>query len=180
MRIEFNLVPAEYFERPSAWKKIFSPQAAAALIFLCAAEFFAVSFFMLPRLRAESEGAASERDAALKKAVLLAGRYDELHGEEEIWKNFLAAAESGAPAYLILAQLLRDVPEAASLEAFTIDDRKFQAEILFAGADGVNSFMRRMEKLPYGPMRVLERRFIGQRSLLFRFEAPRRNSAKTK
>ncbi len=135
---------------------------------------------MLPRLRADVEEVTSARDAALKKVMLLAKRYDELHAEEEIWKNFLATAEASVPALEILAQLQRAVPETASVESFEIDGRKFQAEILFVSAEGVNSFMRRMEKLPYGPMRVLERRFVGHGSLLFRFEAPHKKGTNTK
>ncbi len=150
------------------------------MIILCAAEFLAASFYLLPRLRAEAEAAGRARDAALKQTELLGKRYDELHGENNIWKNFLATAEDSIPAVEILIQLQRAVPETASVEAFSIDGANFRAEILFAGTDGVNAFMRRMEKLPYGPMKVLERRFVQRGSLLFRFEAPRRKGEKAK
>ncbi len=178
MKIEFNLIPAEYSRRPSAWEKILSPRVAAAVILFCAAEFFAASFFMMPRLRNEAENAQIARDAALKQVQLLAARYEKLRGQCDFWKNFLVTAETSAPAHLILAQLLRALPDAAEVEAFSIDGARFQVEILFAGERGVNAFMRRMEKLPYGPMKILERRIVGQGSLLFRFEAPRRQTEK--
>ncbi len=171
---EFNLIPPEYARPRPLLQRIFSPRCAMILVLLCAAVFFWSARVLTPRLLAEAEGARRERESAIERTKLLNRRYGELADEARYWKNVLGTAESSVPALEILSALFRTLPETASVENFSADGGRVQLEILFADPETVSVFMRRAESMPYGPLRVVERRFVQQGALLFRFEAPRR------
>lgn len=171
---EFNLIPPEYARPRSLSQRIFSLQCAMILILLCGAFFFWSAHVLTPRLLAEAEEARRERESVTERTKLLNRRCGELADDARYWKNVLGAAESSVPALEILSALFRALPETASVETFSADGGRVQLEILFADPETVSAFMRRAELMPYGPLRVVERRFVQQGALLFRFEAPRR------
>ena len=175
MKIEFNLVPSEYCESMLvSLRRRCIPYLPLALICLAAAEFMCFSVLEIPRLRVRLEKAAGELKETVRRTEILAEQYAEISGEIRFWQKITAKAERSVPALEVLDILARSLPETAELQHFTAGADTLQMKVLFADPETPDFFMRRTSALPYGPVRVLERRMTPHEGLFITFEAAKK------